>query len=78
MRMAKEGAIRKIVENMDSIGFHNPVYSQRFQDYLPNNAYFMSYLLYRSEQGQLDSLYREKYDSNLTVFISELKKLHPR
>jgi len=78
MKEAKRMAILEIVINLDSIGFHNPVYSNRFQEYLPNNAYFMSYLLYRSGQDQLDSLYREKYESNLTIFITELKKLHPK
>lgn len=78
MKVAKKEAIQEIVNNLDSIEFHNSAYRNRFQEYLPNNAYFMSYLLYRSGQGQLDSLYREKYDGNLTTFISELIKLHPR
>ncbi|MBT8229706.1 MAG: aminopeptidase, partial [Bacteroidia bacterium] len=78
MKEAKEEAIQRIVNNLDTIAFHNPTYSQRFKEYLPNNAYFMSYLLYRSGQGQLDSLFTERYNSNLNTFIKELKKLHPK
>lgn len=74
----KKEAIQNIVDKLDTVSFFNPSYSQRFQDYLPNNAYFMSYLLYRSNQGKLDSLYANNYNNDLRLFISEMKKLHPK
>jgi len=74
---SKEVAIRLIVDKLDTINFHNAAFRERFEDILPNNAYFMSYLLYRSGQESLDSLYNMQYDGDLRLFISAMKKLHP-
>ena len=77
MKKSKEAAIRLIISRLDTINFHNTAFRDRFEDFLPNNAYFMSYLLYRSGQESLDSLYSIQYDGDLRLFISAMKKLHP-
>ena len=74
----KQQTIGRIVAKLDTIDFHNPAYRNRFQEYLPNNAYFMSYLLYRSGQDDLESIYVDEFGNDLTAFISEMKKLHPK
>jgi predicted aminopeptidase len=78
MQEKKNEAIQLVVDKLDTIDFYNPSYGRRFQEYLPNNAYFMSYLLYRSGQASLDSIFKENYSSDLSLFISEMKKLHPK
>ena len=78
MKKTKKDAILHIVETLDTINFHNRAFGQRFEEYLPNNAYFMSYLLYQSGQESLDSLYENKYKGDLKLFISAMKKLHPK
>jgi len=74
----KEMMIRSIVDNLDTISFHSKNYQNRFSEQLPNNAFFMSFLLYRSGQGQLDSLFQNRYHDNLANMVETLKDLYPK
>jgi len=78
MKQLKNKSIQLIVDRLDTVSFHNHRYKLRFQERLPNNAYFMSYLLYRSRQGKLDSIFVNNYNSDLVKFITDLKFKHPR
>jgi len=73
----KEAMIRSIVMSLDTIKFNNKNYKNRFNESLPNNAFFMSYILYRSGQGELDKLFRNEYEDDLKKMILGLKVLHP-
>jgi predicted aminopeptidase len=71
---SKAIAIQQIVSSLDTVTFYNSRYKMRFKDQLPNNAFFMSYRLYRSDQEALDSLYKFTYDSNLKRMIKTLEQ----
>lgn len=73
----KTRTIQKIVNRLDTIAFVNPALRNRFSKVLPNNAYFMSYMLYRSEQSDLESTFLKIYRSDLKKMIESLKKKHP-
>ncbi len=73
----KEEMIKDIIQNMDTVSFHSNGYKNRFTKQLPNNAFFMSFLLYRSGQNKLDSLYTTKYDESLLKMVDAFKELHP-
>ena len=73
----KEEMIRDIIQNLDTVSFHSSGYKKRFTKQLPNNAFFMSFLLYRSGQNQLDSIFTTKYDGDLLKMVDAFKELHP-
>ena len=63
--------------SLDTILFNNKNYKNRFNESLPNNAYFMSYILYRSGQSEMDKLFRNEYNEDLKKMIFALKVKHP-
>ncbi len=74
----KEKMIGKIVSNLDTISFNNDNYKKRFKEHLPNNAFFMSYMLYRSGQDELEHVFIDKYGQELDKMIQNLKSIYPR
>ncbi len=70
--------IRMIVDALDTISFNNMAFKNKFEKQLPNNAYFMSFLLYRSEQSDLDSVLNKNFGGNLKEMILSLKLKYPR
>lgn len=77
MSTKKEQAILLLVESIDTLNTStdNNIYKDRFLEYLPNNAYMMSYRVYRGEQTKLDSLYNQKYQNNIKYMFEGLKKM---
>ncbi len=76
MRKMKLETISSIMESLDTISLNNPNYFSKIKDYVPNNAYFMSFRRYQSKQGVLDSLYNHEYGGDLLQFITHLKNKH--
>ncbi len=72
----KEAMIRSIIINLDTILFSNKNFNNRFNESLPNNAFFMSYMLYRSGQSEMDELFRNEYNEDLKKMIMALKVMH--
>ncbi|MEJ2006289.1 MAG: aminopeptidase, partial [Cyclobacteriaceae bacterium] len=74
----KTDMIKEIVNSMDTL---NLTYTygvlQRLRQDLPNNTYFMSFIRYRERQQDLDSLYINRYNSNLVQMINALKNTYP-
>lgn len=74
----KENAIRKIMLASDSLTFttfNRP--SDVYKDQLPNNAYFMSYLRYRSKQDLFSEELKNRFGGNLKNYIRHLSQEHP-
>jgi predicted aminopeptidase len=69
--LKKMEMIKKIFENLDTISFMNKKRFKISTKYLPNNAYFMSFLRYNEKQ---DIFSTEK--ENIKHFIKKMKKLH--
>jgi predicted aminopeptidase len=70
----KNYLIREVIENLDTISFHDPSYYSLFKGKtLPNNAYFMSFSRYHSQSEDLDSLYIH-LDRDLNSFIRFFKR----
>jgi predicted aminopeptidase len=68
--------IKKIVDSMDTITFYNDRYYQIFDNAMPNNAYFMSYLRYHSSEDSLQNILMKEYKGDLKLFISGMKSYH--
>lgn len=74
----KSQAIRKIVDNMDTLTLtpgKRP--SLRFKDNLPNNAYFMSFIHYQSQQDVLMDEWQREFGGDLRRYITFLANKYP-
>ncbi|NJM24306.1 MAG: aminopeptidase [Bacteroidia bacterium] len=74
----KSEAIRKIVDNMDTLTLtpgKRP--SLRFKDNLPNNAYFMSFIHYQSQQDVLMDEWHQNFGGDLRQYILFLANKYP-
>jgi len=74
----KQAMIQKIVSSMDTLSLEltqSP--SGRFKDHLPNNAYFMNFRQYQSQQEVFWEEYRLRFSQNLTSYIAYLSAKYP-
>lgn len=70
----KEQEIKEIVIAMDTVGFYNAAdYAGIFRTRLPNNAYFLSFRRYESEQPVLERQWKEEYHGNFRAFLAMYK-----
>lgn len=77
-RQLKESTIRRITSTLDTLSLSLSVKpSLRFKEKLPNNAYFMNYRQYQSKQGKFMAEWKNKYSSNLRVYILYLSEKYP-
>ncbi len=67
--------IREIVNNLDTIDFHEPFYKEVFKDRKLNNAYFMSLIRYHGQSDTLTTLYAQ-HNKDLHLFIQGMKETH--
>ena len=70
--------IRMIVDALDTVSFNNSDFKRKFEKQLPNNAYFMSFLLYRSGQSDLNAILNKNFGGNLVEMISSMKRKYPQ
>jgi predicted aminopeptidase len=77
-RMLKEAAIRRIVNAMDTLSLaltKQP--SARFNQKLPNNAYFMNFRQYQAKQNVFGEEWRTQFGGNLRAYIAYLSNKYP-
>lgn len=71
----KQTLIKRIATSFDTISFESPRYAGLFAQALPNNAYFMSFSRYHSQEDTLQQLYAQSH-YDLKTMIETLKKQH--
>jgi len=77
-RALKESAIRKIVTAMDTLSLaltKQP--SARFNQKLPNNAYFMNFRQYQAKQTVFGEEWRTQFGGDLKAYILYLSNKYP-
>jgi len=75
---AKEALIGKIVATMDTLSLAlTTTPSARFKDKLPNNAYFMNYRQYQSQQDVFWKEWNNTYPGDLKGYIRYLSEKYP-
>ncbi len=75
----KQEAISGIVANIDTLMRGKlTLYTKKPKQprELPNNAVFISYKTYRSQQKTFKKEFDEKYDSNFKTYLNKLKDIH--
>ena len=79
LRRIKHSKIRRIFENASSLPLENPnrfYFIKNYQDTLPNNTYFTSFLMYNAEQDSLEILFEKDFDSDIKRFIKHFVDLY--
>jgi len=75
----KEMMIREIVESLDTLSLHadTPKPSLRFQEKLPNNAYFLNFMRYQAKQDVFMEEYQNRFGGDLRAYIAHLAEKYP-
>ena len=70
----KENMIQQIIRNYDTLSFTmQSDYYGYFDEYLPNNTFFMSFLRYHGNEDILDSIFHNLFNGDIRMFIKDLK-----
>jgi predicted aminopeptidase len=71
----KTALIRQIIDKLDTLALPNrKAYLKRFQKELPNNAYFMNFRRYRSQQNQFEQEFKTQFKANFKKYLTYLKQ----
>lgn len=75
----KKAMIGRIVSTLDTLSLSSPDQnpSSRYQDKLPNNAYFMNFLRYQARQEVFWTEWDEKFNGDLKAYIAYLSRKYP-
>lgn len=73
----KKGLIEEIKVGFDSVGFKSQRYVGYFDDFTPNNTFFMSLLRYNSQQDVLAITLENQFDGDLLAYLEHLKTRYP-
>lgn len=68
----KRREIRGIVSRLDATDFYNERYKGIFENQLPNNAYFMAFRRYHSQEDSIRAIY-ESYGGDFNLMMEALK-----
>ena len=73
----KKQAMEMIVATLDTIDFYDrKYYHSIFEEKLPNNNLFMSFLRYRSGQKDFNETFMNDYNSDIVGYIEAMKKMY--
>lgn len=76
---SKRQMIQRIVDTLDTLSFSGdaPKPSLRFQEQLPNNAYFMNFIRYQSKQDIFLHEWKTEFHCDLRAYIEYLSDKYP-
>jgi predicted aminopeptidase len=66
--------IGKIINDLDTIHFSETFTFKKLKSKLPNNAFFVGYITYNSDQGKLWDDFKNKFNSNFKAYLDYLEK----
>jgi len=75
-RLKKE-LIEEIKVGFDLVEFKSQRYVGYFNNFTPNNTFFMSLLRYNSQQDVLALTLEHQFDGDLLAYLEHLKAQHP-
>jgi len=76
-QVLKDEMIEQIKFDFKSVPFKSERYLSYFNDFTPNNTFFMSLLRYNSQQDVLAIELEKKFEGNLLAYLEHLKKRYP-
>jgi predicted aminopeptidase len=77
--LRKKEMIERIVQSLDTLSLSeaSPQPSLRYQDRLPNNAYFMNFIRYQSQQDVFMQEWKNRFSGDLKAYIKYLSDRYP-
>jgi hypothetical protein len=76
-QVRKDTAIKRLVDGLQKVDFINKEgYDKIYEQYTPNNAYFISFLDYRVRQDEFEKRYATEFAGDLREFIESWKILY--
>ena len=72
-RELKQERIDKIILGLKKLNFKNPDYGTYFDEFKPDNSFFMSFINYRSNQNEFYDTLNNKFKGDLPSYIIDLK-----
>ncbi|ANQ50519.1 aminopeptidase [Flammeovirga sp. MY04] len=70
----KDQKIKEITEGLQHLSFSNYNYCTYFDDFTPNNTFFMSYKRYRSKQNEFKQEFEEDFHGDFHAYMDYLKE----
>ena len=68
----------QFIVGLDTIEFNYPDhYKEYFENYVPNNTFFLSYLRYRGDLDELDKIFKEKFNQDVSALLKYYKDKYP-
>jgi len=70
----KSDRISEIVRALDTVPFHFPKrYIDSFEQTLPNNAYFLSFIRYDSQKDEMREELKTRYKQNISAYLEAVR-----
>lgn len=73
----KSQLIEEIKRDFKTVSFKSGRYAGYFEEYTPNNTFFMSLLRYNSQQDDLLETLETEFEGNLFAYLEDLKQRFP-
>ena len=73
----KTEMIDAVRTNIDTVSFQSDRFKGFFEEFTPNNTYFMSFLRYNSQLGLLEEELNNNFGGDLKAYLEWLKKTYP-
>jgi len=77
MANSKKEMIGRIVSNLDTVSFTHDEFRKIFEKRIPNNAYFMSFIRYKSKGDLFEKILRRDFDNDIKRFLEFYKSNYP-
>jgi len=74
----KQAMIRSFVDGIRSLPLKNQRYTCYFDNYMPNNTYFMEFVRYQAQQNEFEQEFHSQFNGDIRAYIAHLKKQHKR
>lgn len=75
----KKDLIQRVVDSLDTLSLSGKLLkpSLRYQQKLPNNAYFMNFMRYQAKQDIFEEEWRNRFQGDLKAYIKYLSEEYP-
>jgi predicted aminopeptidase len=77
-RTQKEKMIQSIISAVDTISFRGETYKDYFEDYTPNNAFFVGFLTYNEKQNIFEQEFKNQFKSDFKKYWAYLKEKYAK
>lgn len=72
----KSQKIKEITEGVQNLSFSNAGYCNYFQNFTPNNTFFMGFKRYRGKQNEFKDEFENDFDSDFHAYMDYLKETY--